>query len=69
MLLAENVFGLQTFGTLLYFELYFRTLVQRAVPGRLNRGEMNKNIVAAGPLDKTEAFGRIEPLHNTFFSH
>jgi hypothetical protein len=30
---------------------------------------VHENIFAGFPLDESEAFGRVKPLHCTFFSH
>jgi hypothetical protein len=30
---------------------------------------MDEHVIAALPLDKSEALGGVEPLHNTFFLH
>src|SRR5688500_1389091 len=64
-----NVFGLQPFRALLYLEFHFGAFIQAAVAICLNRGKVNKNIVAARTLDESIAFCGIKPLHGTFFLH
>ena len=65
----DDVFGLQTLGTLLYLELHLGAFIQALVAIGLNRGKVNEHIVAARPLDESIALGGIKPLHNTFFLH
>jgi hypothetical protein len=64
-----HVLGLQSLGTLLHLELHLRTFVQATVAVGLDGGKVNEHIVAARSLDKSIAFGGIEPLHDTFFPH
>ena len=47
----------------------FRALVERTIPVRLDGGEMNEHIIAAGALDETIALRSVEPLYNAFFLH
>src|SRR5581483_11109222 len=43
-------------------------VVQAAVPIRLNRGEMDENVLSGLALDKSKAFAGIEPLHCSLFT-
>src|SRR5580692_7747969 len=64
-----HVGGLQTLGAAGHFELYAGAFIQRFVPAGLNSRKMHENILAGFALDESEAFGRVKPLHCTFFSH
>src|SRR5258708_37118595 len=64
-----DVLGLQTFGSALYLELYFASLLQRLVTVHLDRREVDKYVFAIGPLNEPIALGGVEPFHSTFFSH
>src|SRR4051812_45451446 len=66
---SANVLGLQTFGSLLYLELHFRALIQRAIAARLNGRKMDEHIVPAGALDESVALRGVKPLHCAFFLH
>jgi hypothetical protein len=63
------VFRLQALGALLHFELNLDAIVQAAVAVHFYGAEMDKNILAAGALDESIAFGIVEPLNDTFLSH
>src|SRR5947209_49175 len=57
--------GLAAIGNL--FVLHCLSFVQRGKTGFLNSGNMNKNVLASRiGLNKSEALGRVEPLHSTF---
>jgi len=43
------------------------TFVQRFIPLRLNRGEMDENVLAGLALDKSKSLAGIEPLHCSLF--
>lgn len=68
-LTARDVLCLQAFGACLDFELNLRSFFKSPVSVHLNRAEMNKYILTAGPLDKAIALGGVKPFHYTFFSH
>jgi hypothetical protein len=60
---------LETLGPLGHFELDTRALIKRTVTVRLNGRKMDEHILARFALNESEALGRVEPLHSTFFSH
>jgi len=64
-----NVGSLQTLGAADHLKLNGLTLVERAIAVRLNRGEMDENVLASLALDETIALAGIEPLHCTLFFH
>ena len=66
---ADYVARLKAFGAFEQIELHGLTLVERAVAVLLNRGEMYKDILARGALDKAISLRPIEPLHCSFLSH
>jgi len=41
--------------------------VQRFVPIRLNRGEVNENVLAGLALNEPEALARVKPLYRSLF--
>src|ERR1700722_11254647 len=53
---AYYVGGVESFGSLLAFELDCIALVQRLVSVLLDRGEMHKYLLTSGTLDKTISF-------------
>ena len=64
-----DVRGLQPFRALGYFKFNRLTFVQRLVPLRLNRGEVDKDVLAGLALDESESLAGIEPLHCSLFFH
>jgi hypothetical protein len=62
-----DFFGLQALGTLRHQEFDVRAFIEAAIAARLDRRVMHKDILAALALDEAKTFGRIEPLHYTFF--
>src|SRR5580700_4256867 len=69
LLRTVDVLRLQTLRAALHFKLDLRTFLKRPVTGHLDGREVNKNIFAAGALDKSIAFRGVKPFHNTLFSH
>src|SRR3954462_7053801 len=65
----RDVGRLQTLRAFGHFKLHAAALIQRLVSGILNRREMHEDVFSVLTLDKTEALGRVEPLHRTFFFH
>ena len=51
------------------FEFNRLSFVQRLIPLRLNRGEMDENVLAGLALDESIAFAGVEPLHYSLLSH
>src|SRR5438552_4023419 len=66
---AVDVLRLEPFRTLLHFKFHLRALLQSPVTGHLDGREVNKHILAAGPLDKSIAFCGVKPFDDTLFSH
>src|SRR5689334_889158 len=66
---AVDVLSLEPFRTPFYLELHLGALLQGPVAGHLDRREVNKHILAAGPLDKSIALGGVKPFDDTLFSH
>src|SRR5258708_6200141 len=66
---AVHILGLQALGTLFDFELHLGPFLEGPVSGHLDRGEVDKHILAAGPLDESIALGGVKPFHGTLFSH
>jgi hypothetical protein len=65
-----NVGGLQALRAADNLKFDRLAVVQAAVPIRLNRGEMDENVLSGLALDKAKAFAGIEPLHcSLFFVH
>ncbi len=65
-----NVGGLQALWAADNLKFDRLAVVQAAVPIRLNRGEMDENVLSGLALDKSKAFAGIEPLHcSLFFVH
>src|SRR5579862_2329605 len=64
-----HVGGLQPLRAAGHFELYAGAFIQRLVSAGLNSRKMHEDILAGFALDESEAFGRVKPLHCTFFSH
>jgi hypothetical protein len=69
LLQAGDVRCLQAFGAGGNFELNRLAFVQRFVPLRLNRGEVDKNVLAGLALDEPESLAGIEPLYCSLFFH
>ena len=61
---ARRLEALGTPGDLKFDGLPF---VQRFVSIRLNRGEMDENVLAGLALDESKAFAGIKPLHGSLF--
>ena len=66
---AGDVRRLQALGPTGHFEFNRLAFVQRFVTLRLNRGEMDENVLAGLALDESESLAGIEPLHCSLFSH
>ena len=64
---AYYVRGVESFGSLLAFELDCIALVQRLVSVLLDRREVHKYILTSGTLDKTVSFCSVEPLDYAIF--
>src|ERR1017187_1207160 len=65
----SDVGRLQPLGALGYLKLHFCALIQRAIPLRLDGGEVYEHVLSVLPLDKAVALGCVEPLHCAFFFH
>ena len=63
LLKTDYVLGLQSFRTLLDFELNRLAFIQRAVAVRLNGREVNEDIFATLTLDEAVTLRGIEPLY------
>ena len=63
-----DVRRLQALRTVGYFEFNRLPVVQRLIPLRLNRGEVNENVLAVLALDESKSLAGIEPLHGSLFS-
>src|SRR5262249_45201151 len=65
-----TVSGLQALRAADDFKLDRLAVVQRLVAIRLNRGEVDENVLSALALDEAKAFAGIEPLDcSLFFTH
>jgi hypothetical protein len=64
-----NVGSLQALGAADNLEFNGLTLIERAIAVRLNRGEMDENVLARLALDKTKALTSVKPLHCSLFFH
>src|SRR5664279_2969674 len=64
-----DVFGLQSFGTLLDVELDALAFVQRPIPLSLDGAVMNEHVFTSLTLDETKAFVVVEPLNGTNLRH
>jgi hypothetical protein len=69
LLQAGDVRCLQAFGAGGNFEFNRLAFVQRFVPLRLNRGEVDKDVLAGLALDESESLAGIEPLYCSLFFH
>jgi hypothetical protein len=58
---------LQALGAASDFEFNRLPFVQRLVPLRLNRGEVDENVLAGRALDESKSFTCIEPLDCSLF--
>jgi len=59
--------GLQTLGPTGDFEFNRLTFVQRLISLRLNRGEMDENVLAGLALDESKSLAGVEPLYRSLF--
>src|ERR1700712_287017 len=60
--------GLAAVGDFLVFHRL--SLIERRKTGLLDRRDMNEHVLATiAGLDKSEALGRVKPLHSTFSHH
>jgi hypothetical protein len=66
---AGDVRCLQPLGAGSNFELNRLAFVQRFVPLRLNRGEVDEDVLAGLALDEPESLAGIEPLYCSLFFH
>jgi hypothetical protein len=64
---AYHVRGVESFGSLLAFELDRVALVQSLISVLLNSREVYEDILTSGTLDKTISFGSVEPLDHAIF--
>jgi len=62
-----DVGRLEALGTPGHLEFDSLPLVQRLVSVRLNRGEMDENVLAGLALDESKAFAGVKPLHGSLF--
>ena len=62
-----DVRGVKAFGALLAFKFDRVALVQSLIAVLLYRGEVYKDILTGGTLNKSVSFGSVEPLHNAIF--
>jgi hypothetical protein len=65
---AYDAFGLQALRTLLHLEFNGLALVEGLVPIGLNRRKVHKDVLSGLTLNKSIAFGGVEPLHSTLLS-
>jgi len=66
---SHDVGGTQAFGALRALEFDGLAFVQRPVARILNRGKVNEDIFAAGPLDEPIPLRSVKPLHHTMLFH
>src|SRR5271157_830769 len=66
---AGDVRCLQALGAGGHFELNRLAFVQRLISLRLNRGEMDEDVLAGLALDESESLAGIEPLYCSLFFH
>ena len=59
--------GVESFGSLLAFELDRIAFVQSLITVLLYRGEVYKDILTGGTLNKSVSFGSVEPLDHAIF--
>lgn len=65
-----NVGSLQALGAADDFKLDRLAVVQRLVAIRLDRGEVDENVLSGLALDETKAFAGVKPLDcSLFFAH
>ncbi len=64
---AYHVRGVESFGSLLAFELDRIALVQSLISVLLNGREVYKDVLTSGTLDKPISFGSVEPLDHAIF--
>ena len=63
-----NVFSLKALRSLANLELHKLTFIQRLISIHLNRRKVHEHILTRLPLDESETFRRIKPLHHSLFS-
>jgi hypothetical protein len=66
---SGDVRSLQTLRPAGDFEFNRLSFVQRPIPLRLDRGEMDENVLAGLALDEPISFAGVEPLHYSLLSH
>src|SRR5580698_10948382 len=64
---THDVCGVQAFGALLAFKFHRVALVQSLIAVLLYRGEVYKDILTGGTLNKSVSFGSVEPLDHAIF--
>jgi hypothetical protein len=69
VLQAGDVRCLQALGAGGNFEFNRLAFVQRFIPFRLNRGKVDKDVLAGLALDESESLAGIEPLYCSLFFH
>lgn len=67
MLEGRDVRGLQALRPFGHVEFDRLAFIQRFVSFRLNRGEMDENVLARLPLDESKSFAGIKPLYCSLF--
>jgi hypothetical protein len=67
MLEGGDVRGLQALGPLGHVEFNRLAFIQRFVSLRLNRGEMDENVLAGLPLDESKTLAGVKPLYCSLF--
>jgi hypothetical protein len=66
---AGDVRRLQALRPTGHFEFNRLAFVQRFIALRLDRGEMDEDVLAGLALDESESLAGVEPLHCSLFSH
>jgi len=64
---AYHIRGVESFGSLLAFELDRVALVQSLISVLLNSREVYEDVFTSGTLDKPISFGSVEPLDHAIF--
>jgi hypothetical protein len=64
---THDVRGVKAFGALLAFKFDRVALVQSLIPVLLYRGEVYKDILTGGTLNKSVSFGSVKPLDHAIF--
>ena len=67
MLEGSDVRGLEALGATGHVEFHCLAFIQRLVSLRLNRGEMDENVLARLPLDESKTLAGVKPLYCSLF--